>query len=88
MRPFFKRRTYETTLFGLPILTMHGLKEEDVIVDFCRAEVLIYDTLVRIFREKINGMPGSLIKNLGKYYADNTQTLPDVPPSSKIASGS
>lgn len=35
---------------------MHYLEEETVKVDFCRAETLMYDTLVRICREKINGM--------------------------------
>lgn len=44
---------------------MRGLKEEDVLVDFCQAEVLIYDALVRICREKINGMSNpSMIKVL------------------------
>lgn len=55
MRPFFKRRTWGSTLFGLPIVTMHGLKEEDVEVEFCQAERILYDTLVRTYRERING---------------------------------
>ncbi|KAJ5310150.1 uncharacterized protein N7443_002611 [Penicillium atrosanguineum] len=55
LEPFYRRRTFESTCFCLPIVPMPGAKEEQIMVEFSNVEKVIYDEILNKQIEKLNG---------------------------------
>ncbi|KAJ5677766.1 SNF2 family helicase [Penicillium maclennaniae] len=65
LEPLYRRRTFESTCFCLPIVRMPNAKEELIEVEFCKVEKVIYDEILNKQVDKFNGkskiftLPGS-----------------------------
>ncbi|KAJ6119934.1 hypothetical protein N7523_004214 [Penicillium sp. IBT 18751x] len=55
LEPLYRRRTFESTCFCLPIVHMPNAKEKLVEVEFCKVEKVIYDEILNKQVDKFNG---------------------------------
>lgn len=55
LRSFMFRRTHSSRLFSVPVVKFPEIKEVTVQAEFCAAERAIYDAIITVFFNNING---------------------------------
>ncbi|KAJ5152172.1 hypothetical protein N7492_010467 [Penicillium capsulatum] len=59
LRSIIHRKTHESRLFGSPIIRLPTITQENVMVDFSKAEWLLYRKIADFYVEEINDLAGS-----------------------------
>jgi hypothetical protein len=55
LRSILHRKTHDSRLFSLPIIKLPKITQREEIVELCEAEKILYDGIVQIFIENVNG---------------------------------
>jgi hypothetical protein len=55
LRSVLHRKTHDSRLFSLPIIKLPKITQTEAIVELCEAEKILYDRIVQIFIENVNG---------------------------------